>query len=317
MAARVPMSVVGGFLGAGKTTLLNRVLGGSHGVRYAVLVNDFGEIDVDGSLVAAHGGDTVTFANGCVCCTMGGDLVGAVDRLLDGNRRPDQLLVEASGVADPAAIAEVAALHPGLARDLVVVLADAETVRSRHEDERLTDTLDRQLAAADLLVLNKCDRVLEGGRQAAESWLLDRARAPVIRAVDADIPMELLSAGSVELAALPEGPPAGEPEHSHRFRSHFAPCPDPVDPERLRAALRTLLPRTLRAKGFVVSARAGDEPEWLLVQACGPAVETEAWRPPADRPVPAPGIVFIGLDDLPAASEFRAAMQRAAAPTAP
>ena len=317
MAARVPMSVVGGFLGAGKTTLLNRVLGGSHGVRYAVLVNDFGEIDVDGSLVAAHGGDTVTFANGCVCCTMGGDLVGAVDRLLDGNRRPDQLLVEASGVADPAAIVEVAALHPGLARDLVVVLADAETVRSRHEDERLTDTLDRQLAAADLLVLNKCDRVPEAGRRAAESWLRDRARAPVVRAVGADIPMELLSAGSVEPAAPVAGPPAGEPEHSHRFRSHAAPCPDPVDPERLRTALRTLLPRTLRAKGFVVSARAGDEPEWLLVQACGQAVEIEAWRPPADRPAPTPGIVFIGLDDLPAASEFNAALRRASAPTAP
>ena len=319
MTARVPMSVVGGFLGAGKTTLLNRVLGGRHGVRYAVLVNDFGELDVDGALVAAHGGDTIAFANGCVCCTMGGDLVGAVDRLLDGDRPPDQLLVEASGVADPSAIAEVAALHPGLARDLVVVLADAETVRARHEDERLTDTLDRQLAAADLIVLNKCDRVPESGRRAAESWLRDHARAPVLRAVDADIPMELLSAGGGQPPAPAggPGPPAGEPEHSHRFRSHVAPCPDPIDPERLRAALQALAPRTLRAKGFVLSARAGGEPEWLLVQACGQAVEIEAWRPPADRPPPTPGIVFIGLDDLPAADELRAAVRRASAPASP
>ena len=118
MTARVPMIVLGGFLGAGKTTLLNRILSGAHGVRYAVLVNDFGELDVDGNLVASHGGDTVTFANGCVCCSMGDDLVGAIDRLLDGNRRPDQILVEASGVADPAPIADVATLHPGLTRDL-------------------------------------------------------------------------------------------------------------------------------------------------------------------------------------------------------
>lgn len=317
MTARVPMSVVGGFLGAGKTTLLNRVLGGRHGVRYAVLVNDFGELDVDGALVAAHGGDTIAFANGCVCCTMGGDLVGAVDRLLDGDGPPDQLLVEASGVADPSAIAEVAALHPGLARDLVVVLTDAETVRGRHEDERLTDTLDRQLAAADLIVLNKCDRVPENGRRAAESWLRGHARAPVLRAVDADIPMELLSAGGGEppAPATGPGPPAGEPEHSHRFRSHVAPCPDPVDPDRLRAALQALAPRTLRAKGFVLSARTGGEPEWLLVQACGQAVEFEVWRPPPDRPPPTPGIVFIGLNDLPAADDLRAAVQRASAPT--
>ena len=315
MTARVPMSVVGGFLGAGKTTLLNRILGGRHGVRYAVLVNDFGALNVDGDLVAAHGGDTVTFANGCVCCTMGNDLVGAIDRLLDRDRSPDRIVVEASGVADPSAIAEVATLHPGLARDLVVVLADAETVRSRHEDERLRDTLDRQLAAADLLVLNKCDRVSEGGRRAVESWLLDHARAPVVRTVDADIPLELLSPGGAEPAAAagPGGGSGGGPGPSHGFRSHLVPCPDPIDPDRLRAALRTLSPRALRAKGFVVSARA-PEPGWLLVQACGQTVEIETWLPAADRPAPTPGIVFIGLDDLPAADELRAAVHQASAP---
>lgn len=320
MTVRVPMSVIGGFLGAGKTTLLNRVLGGRHGVRYAVLVNDFGELNVDGDLVAAHGGDTVTFANGCVCCTMGNDFVGAIDRLLEGDRPPEQILVEASGVADPAAIADVAILHPGLARDLVVVLADAETVRSRHNDERLRDTVERQLGSADLLVLNKCDRITEEASEAAESWLRGRSSAPILRTVEADVPMDVLNAARPSGAFPAEA--RGAPDHYHQFQSRFVPCPEPIDPGCLRSAWAELSPRVLRAKGFVRSAtgpREGEsgsdvEPGWLVVQASGRIVDIEPWGPPPNRALPSPGIVFIGLDDLPAADELRAAVQ--GAPTA-
>ena len=317
MTARVPMSVLGGFLGSGKTTLLNRILAGTHGVRLAVLVNDFGELDVDGDLVAAHSGETITFANGCVCCSMGGDLVGAVDRLLERDRRPDQLLVEASGVADPGAIADVATLHPELRRDLVVVLADAETVRSRHDDERLRDTVARQLDAADLVVVNRCDRVTDDERGAVDAWIRGRVPVPVIGSIDADIPLELLSATP--------GRDARDVDHSardrhhtprHGFVSRFVPCPNPLDGGLLRASLGALMPGVLRAKGFAPAPGSSRE-EWLVVQACGRTVDIEPWRPAPDRAAPAPGIVFIGLDDLPSAGELEDALVRSVDPTAP
>ena len=168
------------------------------------------------------------------------------------------------------------------------------------------------------------------------------------RAAEAPLELDVLDGGARHGAASPEStacagtgervarrfrlhgkcsrlrPPApaarvGAPDHYHQFRSHFVPCPDPIDPGRLRAVFEDLSPRVLRAKGFVVSVAGPEEPRsdpdvgpgWIVVQASGRTVEIEAWFPRADQPAPTLGIVFIGLDDLPAADDLRAAVGRA------
>jgi G3E family GTPase len=154
----IPVTVIGGYLGSGKTTLLNQMLRQSTGRRVAVLVNDFGDIGIDGDLIAAADGDTITLTNGCVCCMIGSDLMTALWSIRDRAEPPDHVIIEASGIADPAPISHHA-LTPGFDLDGVVVLLDAETVRRRERHPVVGRTIRRQLAAADVLVLNKIDVV--------------------------------------------------------------------------------------------------------------------------------------------------------------
>ncbi|MEX0741556.1 MAG: GTP-binding protein, partial [Phycisphaeraceae bacterium] len=167
MTAReaIPLTVIGGYLGAGKTTLLNQLLRHNAGRRLAVVVNDFGSINIDAALIAQHDGETMSLANGCICCSLANGFLTVLTQLKDRPDPPEHIIVEASGVADPLKIAQYGHL-PGFCLDGVIVLADAETVRRRSRDKYVGRTVIRQLRGADLLVLTKPDLVTDDDREA-------------------------------------------------------------------------------------------------------------------------------------------------------
>ncbi len=168
----IPVTIVGGYLGAGKTTLLNALLAGGHRRRISVLVNDFGAISLDEKLIVARDGDIVTLANGCACCALGDDVGTALTRLAKADPRPEHIVIEASGVAEPWRVAALARA-PGLLPHAPIVLADAETLSARVQDKYVGRLVRAQFREAGLIVLNKIDLV-DAPRRAQARDLLHR-----------------------------------------------------------------------------------------------------------------------------------------------
>lgn len=266
-ATRCPLTVLGGFLGAGKTTLLNRLLTGARG-RYAILVNDFGAINVDAGLVADHDGKTLRLTNGCVCCSLADGFLDTLMRVLAEPEPFDHMVIEASGVGDPGAIAEIALVEPGLILHGVIVLADADRLPDLIADPRLGDTVARQIRAADLLVLNKCDLVDPSALSASREVLASlRPGVPVVETVEAALPEAILALD----AALSRDTarscfPVVEAAHETAFARFLYRRAGAFDREGLARALTALPPSLLRLKGCL---HLGDRPGMQLLQMVG------------------------------------------------
>lgn len=273
MSARIRATVLSGYLGAGKTTIVNHVLSQPHGVRLAVLVNDFGPVNIDARLVRAQGERVVELSNGCVCCSIGSDLGEALGAIAAWPEPPERLLLEASGVAEPARIAMTVGNWPGFELDAVIVAADAETVRERAQDKYVGALVRSQLRSADLVALTKADVAGAEKTAQARAWL--HAALPDIRLVEAahgGIPGEIL----LGLPRRADGPgePAGNHDHGHAGFATSLWRPDrPVAIEELRKLLSQKFPSLHRAKGFVTDGRTGDK---VLIQSVGARCEISA-----------------------------------------
>jgi G3E family GTPase len=300
----IRLTVIGGYLGAGKTTLLNHVLRDAGDRRLAVLVNDFGSINIDAELVASRDGEMLSLTNGCICCGIGGDFIAALASLRDVDDPPEQVVVEASGVADPAQIAVFGDM-PGYVRDAVVVVADAETVRARAEDERTGHQVRSQLRAADLLVVNKTDLVEAPALEQLRAWL--RATVgPSTGIVDAafgNVPTDVLigardDAGAPR-AAVHAAHDAGEHDHAghdHGGHGHYDSWSwsgdEPLSGAGLVEALPGLPEGVVRAKGILLLRE--DPSQRYVLQLVGRRYSIEAQRPWGEETA-ASRVVVIGL----------------------
>jgi G3E family GTPase len=285
----VPLTVIGGFLGAGKTTLLNALLAQAEDRRMTVLVNDFGDLQIDAALIAHRNATTIGLRNGCVCCSLAGGLVNALSEAIALDPRPDHVVVEASGVSDPRRIAQIARTGAGFSPEATVVVVAADQIEALAHDRYVGDTVISQLAAADLLILNKVDLVDQARKQQVIECLKTHApRATLIEAYHADVPIEIMLGPMLranrEVAA---GPPCAasqrllcanssrrrsllgvdERNHTDRFATRAFRSAAPIGETKLHEVLDHLPRGVLRLKGFV---RLDSNPERLrLVQGVG------------------------------------------------
>ena len=287
----IPLTIIGGYLGAGKTTLINNLLSAPHGRRLAVLVNDFGAVNIDRDLIAHHDGDTIALSNGCICCSIADAFGAALDKVIA--LKPDNIVIEASGVADPAKIAYYGQGWPGVRLDAVAVMVDATSIRRRAGDKYVGELVQRQLDAGDMLLLSKTDLISRDEQRTLRGWLAARTvKSPAVDIRHGSAPVDLLlETGNRRSEAAP---PDATPDHGRFFTSVLFEDHRPLDRAVFIDELENWPDAVLRAKGFV--RFSDDANRACSLQRVGARCSLEAVPRSDDQPAGA-RIVIIGPRD--------------------
>ena len=253
--APVPVLLFTGFLGAGKTTLINRLIQAGHGRRILAMVNDFGAINIDAELIAHHdeAAQVVALTNGCICCSLQTDFLRAAKTALTAEPRPDLIVVEASGVAEPGGVIEMIqdpTLWRVLTLESVICAVDAQDIS--HSPERLSDPLWKaQLLASDYVFLTKTEGLAPEALDMLHAQLSRLGRPHVFDMDATGLPLDLM------LTAAPSDAPRIRPTtapsalHDARFAHLEWRSPGPVDQAAFKTFLGRAAPSLLRAKGVV------------------------------------------------------------------
>ena len=329
---KTPVTVVTGFLGAGKTTLIRHLLQNPQGRRLAVLVNEFGDVGVDGDLIRACAdancpeANIVELTNGCICCTVADEFIPSIERLLALDPRPDHIVIETSGLALPKPLLKAfdwPDLRSRITIDGVVAVADAEAVAAGRfapdparpgntdagdgadadHETPLSEVFEDQIACADIVLLSKADLAGEAGLAAAREVIEAETprKLPILPLTDGIIdPRVILGLGAAAEDDLDARPSHhdGADDHEHDdFDSVVVEIPEITDPADLTARIERLAreQKILRVKGHVA---VSGKPMRLLVQAVGERVRQQFDRPWGDQPRLSRLVVIAEHDDI-------------------
>jgi G3E family GTPase len=319
---KIPVTVLTGYLGAGKTTLLNRILSEPHGKKYAVIVNEFGEIGIDNDLIVGADEEVFEMNNGCICCTVRGDLIRIIDGLMRRKGKFDAIIVETTGLADPAPVAQTFFVDENVGKntrlDAVVTVADAKWLRDRLRD---APEAKNQIAFADVILINKTDLVSDAELREVEARIRGiNPYAKLHRTQRAQIPLnEVLGRNAFDLERIldiePEFLHADDHDHDHdhnhdhghahahglkhyhdeEMQSISLSIDKPLDPDKFFPFIQNLVqvegPNILRSKG-ILSLR--DDPQRFVFQGVHMMLDGDHQREWKEGEPRLSRVVFIG-----------------------